>query len=191
MRVLERVGFEQVLQRFRRDHAVDREHEANTNGDGESHLFLADALLGEWSRVLVGPRHLRGVVLPWHESEGGDIALVPKTGLRVADAARRLGAMRSDYSRKSPVCWRKLERLAAAPPTSIFLSTRAIAGEDYADLSIKEGLIHLDGLHRMIAWALDERLSEHALVEAYIAGPRDALASITPDAPEDDLRGPP
>lgn len=184
MRVLESVSFDHVLQRFRHDHAVDREHEANTNGDGESHLFLADALLGEWTRVLLGPRHLRGVVLPWHESEGGDIALVPKTGLRVADAARRLGAMRSDYSGKSPVCWRKLARVAGAPLSSIFLSVRAVTSEDYADLYIKEGLIHLDGLHRMIAWELDGLLAEHGLVEAYIAGPRDSLASIAPYAPE-------
>ena len=182
---IESLRFDEVMTRFHLEHDADRAHESNTNQATEGLLGLADAQLGGWSRVLLGRRHLRSVILPWHESEGGDIKLVPKTGLRVVEAARKIAAMRELYAQQSQVCWRKIERAARVPRAAVFLSTRAIDSEHYAELETKDGLVHLDGLHRMIAWELDGLLAEDELLEAFVAGPRSVLAEIASNAPED------
>lgn len=172
MKFVESIRFAEVLGRFRLEHAVDRDHEVNTNGDAENHLVLADAMFGEWTHVYIGQRALQTVILPWHASEGGAIELVPKTGLTVLQAARKIATMRSEYAQACPICWRKIERVASAPPTAIYLATGAIPSEDYVDLEPQDGLVHLDGLHRMIACELDGLLADDRMIEAYIAGPR-------------------
>ncbi|MFY0534280.1 DUF6309 family protein [Nannocystis pusilla] len=173
MRVVEVVQFAEVLARFRREHATGPVHEANTNALAERALGVADAMLGVWHRVRLGPAALGRVLLPWHESEGGRCKLVPRTGLTVAAAAARLREAHDDYPDHSPVCWRKLQRHRAADPasTAIYLSTRPIDHVDYAALTPGDGLVHLDGLHRMVAWAAYGLLQGGREVEAYVAGP--------------------
>ncbi|MGH3932278.1 MAG: DUF6309 family protein, partial [Pseudonocardiaceae bacterium] len=170
MKVLAAVTFDDVLRRFYQEHALDRAHEANTNSEAEQHLRNADALLGQWSRVLLGRRDILGVMLPWHLSEGGSRELVPKSGLTVASAARRLRSESRQHAAANPTCWGKLAWQQRSPLTPLFLSTRAIGTVDYEDLSVKDGLTHLDGLHRMLAWELFDRLPEDDRIEAYVAG---------------------
>jgi len=170
MKVLAAVTFDDVLRRFYQEHALDRAHEANTNSEAEQHLRNADALLGEWSRVLMGRRDILGVMLPWHLSEGGSRELIPKSGLTVASAAKRLRSAGRQHAQANPTCWGKLAWHRKSPLTPLFLSTRAIGTVDYADLCVKDGLTHLDGLHRMLAWELSDRLPEDDRIEAYVAG---------------------
>jgi hypothetical protein len=170
VRVLAAVTFGEVLQRFYQEHALDRAHEANSNGEAEQHLRNADALLRQWSWVLVGRRDVLGVMLPWHLSEGGDRELIPKSGLTVAAAARRLRLGGRQHARLNPTCWGKLTWQSTSPLTPLFLSTRAIGTVDYEELQVKDGLTHLDGLHRMLAWELHHRLPDDDRIEAYLAG---------------------
>lgn len=170
MRILAAVTFDEVLQRFYHEHALDRAHEANSNGEAEQHLRNADALLRQWSRVLLGRRDVLGVMLPWHLSEGGNRELIPKSGLTVAAAARRLRSGGRQHARMNPTCWGKLTWQSTSPLTPLFLSTHAIGTVDYEELRVKDGLTHLDGLHRMLAWELHHRLPDDDRIEAYVAG---------------------
>lgn len=170
MRICATLEFAHVLQRFRAEHGLDKRHESNTNSDGEMHLRRADALLGRWAEVVIGREEVRSVVLPWHLSEGGAIALVPPSGRSVARAVEELRSVIGRYAAESPACWRKLERMRAAPWTPVYLSTEAIDAPDYDDLDIRRGLIHLDGLHRLVAWELHGLLTDETEIVAYVAG---------------------
>ena len=170
MKLLERLDFEQVLRGFYAEHGLDSDHEANTNSDGEMHLQRAEALLGRWGRVRLSSDEVRNVVLPWHLSERGALPLVPKSGLTVAQAADVVRASRRRYAAANPVCWRKLARMRTEPITPVYLSTSAIDAPDYSELDVRHGLIHLDGLHRLVSWELDGRLNDGGGVVAYVAG---------------------
>lgn len=181
MKVLETVPFTAVFDRFRHEHAADRDHVRNSNAEGEELLRLADAVPGEWVRVTLDRQDVLGVMLPWHTGEGGDFELVPPAGLTVADAVERLRAEDERYRLANPVCADRLAWLVDAPASPLFLCTRAVETVDYAGLAVREGVIHLDGLHRMIAWESSGRLAAGAPVEAYLAGVPAGYASAPAD----------
>jgi uncharacterized protein DUF6309 len=170
VRISATLDFGQVLERFHAEHGVDKLHESNTNSDGEMHLLRADALLGRWAEVMIGREEIRNVVLPWHLSEDGAIALVPPSGRSVGRAVDELRPLVGRYAVQSPVCWRKLERMRTAPWTPVYLSTEAIDAPDYDELQVRRGLIHLDGLHRLVSWELHGLLTDATEVVAYVAG---------------------
>lgn len=171
MRVLEAVTFEAVMSHFGREHLYDEEDESNSNDEAETHIRNAQLTLrGLWHRVLLEGTEVLDVVLPWHLGEDGEVELIPKTGLTVAAAASRLAAAGASYARTNPLCALKLARQTHARPRPLFLSTRAVPGRDYEALTVRAGLIHLDGLHRMLAWELAGRLVPGRWIEAYVAG---------------------
>lgn len=171
MKVLEAVPFDRVLGHFTRHHAYRPGDPANSDDEAETHIRNAQALAeGRWHRVLLEGPEVRGVVLPWHLGEDGEVELIPRTGLTVRAAAARLAALGDAYATSNPLCAGKLARQVGAEPTAVFLSSRAVGGEDYEGLSVREGLIHLDGLHRMLAWERAGQLAPGRLLKAYVAG---------------------
>ncbi|MFG3051601.1 DUF6309 family protein [Kitasatospora sp. NPDC048239] len=188
MRILDRIDFDTVLGRYRRDHPVDREHEDNSNSDGDAHLLTAEGMFGGWGRVLLDRADVLDTVLPWHLGEGGELELVPATGMTVAEAVVRLRGIGGGYNGLNPSCARKLRRQAEAPFTPVFLSVPAIGSTDYQGLLRADGLTHLDGLHRMIAWELYGRLGPGVEIEAYVAGLPDPAAPAPAHAPAPDRR---
>ncbi|MFD8009531.1 DUF6309 family protein [Streptomyces sp. NPDC058955] len=170
MQIIGPTGFDEVATRFRQDHPVTRDHEANTNQDADSALTLADETFGSWSTVRLSRADIRSVLLPWHLSEGGGRELVPPTGLTVGQAADLLRAHETEFAAANPVCTGKLTRFRTAPITSIYLTTRPVPHEHYAGLPQGTGLVHLDGLHRLLAWELAGRLSPREDLLAYLAG---------------------
>lgn len=188
MQRLGEVPFREVLAAYRGDHPRERPHEANSNGEGEENLERAERLLGTWSRVRLAAPDALGVVLPWHLAEGGARELVPRTGLTVAGAARLLRREGPELARANPVCAAKLALLARAPLTPVYLSTRPVEHDDYADLRVRSGLIHLDGLHRLIAWHLAGRLGPGAGLTAYVAGLPGAAPRARPGPPNAERR---
>ncbi|MGK4579676.1 DUF6309 family protein [Kitasatospora sp. HPMI-4] len=170
MEVVEPVAFTHVREVYLRDHPVSRTHEANSNQDGEENLQRADRLLGSWWRVRLSRAEVLGVVLPWHLSEGGRLELVPRSGLTVAEAAERIRSGGARWAEANPVCAAKLELLERSPLTPVYLSTRPVPHPDYSDLRVRDGLIHLDGLHRMLAWELAGRLPREQRLTAFVAG---------------------
>ncbi|MFI6702579.1 DUF6309 family protein [Streptomyces sp. NPDC050509] len=180
MRVVAAVPFETVQRRFARAHPLGLAHEANTNDEAEEHIRQAQSTLGAWQRVLLDRDDLLGMVLPWHLGEGGERELVPASGLTVAEAVLRLRELGDTYARTNPVCARKLGRMATAPFTPLFLSTHAVPGVDYEGLVVREGLIHLDGLHRALAWERAGRLTPGTRIEAFLASHAPAGAASEP-----------
>lgn len=154
--------------RYRADHPITRLHEGNSNQDGAENLVRAQELSGTWTRVRLDRSEVLEVVLPWHLSEGGGQPLVPRSGLTVGQAAERIRSGGAEMALANPVCSAKLEWLGAAPMTPVYVSTHPVVHSDYADLELDTGLVHVDGLHRMIAWELGGRLDAGA--EAYLAG---------------------
>jgi len=170
-----KVNFSEVLTQFRFYHSGNKEHEKNTNNYAEKSLIIANELLKEWYKVSLKRKDILQVILPWHESEGGKAKLIPKTGLTVAKTVEKLRALEDSYKQESPICWNKIFTMSKVSFTPIFLVTQAINTEEYKSLDIKRGLIHLDGLHRMISWELNNLLTENVSIETYIAGPLNHL----------------
>ncbi|MFB7481270.1 DUF6309 family protein [Streptomyces anulatus] len=169
MSAVEAVAFSEVLRVYGRDHPADRPHRANTNEDGEENLRRAHSLFGSWYRIELGRADILRVVLPWHLSEGGTRELVPRTGLTVGRAADLIRADPAGYAEANPVCAAKLDRFSRAAFTAVYLSARPVDHPDYSDVRVREGLIHLDGLHRMVGWEVAGRLGGGAAVTAYLA----------------------
>lgn len=171
MRILQAVSFDEVLSHFGRHHPYRPGDTANSNDEAERHIRNAQTLSeGRWHEVLLEGPEVRGVVLPWHLGEGGDVELIPRTGLTVRVAAARLTTLAATYTRSNPLCAHKLDRQSRVVPTAVFLSTRAVGGPDYDGLTVREGLIHLDGLHRMLAWERAGLLVPGRSLKAYVAG---------------------
>jgi hypothetical protein len=174
MKFLGKADIAEVFSTYRCDHPGDSAHEADSYRDGVENLQRAADLPGGWSRVLLSRIEILAVVLPWHLSEGGARELVPRTGLTVGQAAIVLQSEWSRWLDANPVCTKRLQLLSDAPFTPVFVSTSPVAHSDYADLTVREGLFHVDGLHRMIAWELAGRLPEDEQTPAFVAG--DAMA---------------
>ncbi|MGW2869013.1 DUF6309 family protein [Kitasatospora sp. NPDC001119] len=170
MEIVTAVAYPEVHDAYLRDHPVDRAHEANSNMYGEENLDRADRIPGGWWRIRLSRTDVLGIVLPWHLSEGGELELVPRSGLTVGEAAERIRAGGAAWTAANPVCAAKLRLLRWAPLTPVFLSTAPVDHSDYGDLVLRSGLIHLDGLHRMLAWELAGRLPERELLDGYLVG---------------------
>ncbi|MFI9362772.1 DUF6309 family protein [Kitasatospora sp. NPDC053057] len=176
MEIVTAVAYSEVHDAYLWDHPVERPHEANTNVYGEENLERADKIGGGWWRVRLTRADVLGVVLPWHLSEGGELELVPRAGLTVARAAERVRDGGAAWAAANPVCAAKLHVLRRAPFTPLYLCTAPVDHPDYADLAVRAGLIHVDGLHRMLAWELAGRLPEGAELDGYLAGDPRVLA---------------
>ncbi|MFJ8229033.1 DUF6309 family protein [Streptomyces sp. NPDC094448] len=169
MRVLASVPFEHVLATFTRNHPYVPDEAGNTNDEAEENLCHAQLELGHWHHVRLDRVEVLDVVLPWHTGEYGETELIAPEGTTVAAAVARLRALGQSYGRGNPDCAARLAHHAEAPMTPVYLSARAVPGPDYERLAVREGLIHLDGLHRLLAWELSGRLAAGATVEAYTA----------------------
>ncbi|MFH8795938.1 DUF6309 family protein [Streptomyces sp. NPDC017941] len=179
MQIIGPVTFDEVQAHFHRDHPVAREHDVNTNADADSALLLADTTFRTWSAVRLSRDDVRSVLLPWHIGCGGGRELVPPTGLTVGETAGLLRAHETEFAAANPVCTAKLTLFRTHPLSSIYLTTRPIPHDHYAGLPTDEGLVHLDGLHRLLAWELAGRLSPREELTAYIAGDLTRLAPAT------------
>ena len=102
-------------------------------------------------------------MLPWHYH---GVNLIPKGGLAVLETIGRL-----DLIDHSSECYRRVEQFFGERTPEVFLSIepiRDVGYPDYKELVDRgyRGLTHLDGLHRLIAWGLENRRD----VPAYVAG---------------------
>lgn len=133
---------------------------------GAKNLVLADRVAEDWILVRLEHQEVLGIVLPWHNV--GGIELVPPAGCTLTEALGRLGELEGLYRKASPPFWETIEVLEKTDLSPIFLSTSPIDAEDYAHVTTRSGLIHLDGFHRLLAWGRSGRLDGVEL-EAYVA----------------------
>lgn len=175
MKIVGSIDFTEVVQTYRRDNAADGTFEGNSYQDGEQNLRRAADLPGHWSRVLLSRSDILTITLPWHLSEGGGLELVPRTGLTVGQTVTLLRSNWSIWAAANPACTKKLEILATALPTPLFLSTSPVDHSDYTDLVVREGLFHVDGLHRALAWELAGSLPADERIASFVAGDAEAI----------------
>ncbi|CAL9386099.1 hypothetical protein SUDANB121_01169 [Nocardiopsis dassonvillei] len=169
MRTFEALTTDDVVRRFRDTHPAPDPASRACNEYAEGVLRLAgEQRGGRWHRVALTGDDVAAILLPWHVGEYGEREPVPPAGATVAEAVRVLREWRRDYADTNPDCWSKLSRQAAAPYSPLFLSAGAIDHPYYERVERRDAVTHLDGLHRMLAWSLWDRLPEEA--EAYLAG---------------------
>lgn len=156
---MKRVSFEEVMAVFHKEHDKDR-------GSNEWALgVLSDAnqqFGGNWIFKKLKRKEALSIVLPWHGHWEGqnNIILIPKEGMTLGTAIKRYNSIKN-YKSENPKCWDTIEYLMnKKDSSSVFLSTAPIKGyKVFEDLKECEGhLIHMDGLHRLIAWGVSGRL---------------------------------
>jgi hypothetical protein len=142
MRELEEVKFEEVLACCQRENAESKTlpwtvSQLNSNG------------AGRWKLVMLSREDILKIVLPQHHRCG--VKLIPEGGLTVSAAAATVRATTGETGE----CWNNIafQKGRDFSQTHIFLKTE------------NGGLSHLDGLHRLLAWALfDKQVELHAYV---------------------------
>lgn len=154
-----RVDFQEVKDTFVRDNVDTPERNDWPLGA----LEVANSQFGDWAKVLLFPEDLGGIMLP-HHYHGG--SLVPPSGSSVSDALKKLAGLD-----QSSECYRRIKRFSDPRTAAIFLSVAPINDPRYPDYKGLvdrgcQGLTHLDGLHRLIAWELENKRK----VLAYVAG---------------------
>lgn len=159
---LERLSFDEVMSVFLSEHNLEH----GTNDWAKWALEEANKKVGgKWYVCEMNTRLLLDVVLPHHKD--GEIELVSPGGITVKEALRKIQCM-PDYSKKCPGCWSKIEYARSRNFNPIFLSDKPI-WEYSHHVGDESQLFHLDGLHRMIAWAMDGRLNEGQKLIVYLA----------------------
>jgi len=158
-----KVDFEEVMSIFLQQNAETPER----NDWPVRALEIANNQFRTWTRGILHPRELGEIMLPRH-NHGSN--LVPNVGASVSQTLKRLDAVD-----RSSECYKRIEQMWDPGDSAIFLSVAPILPTindshymDYIGLVRRGhlGLTHLDGLHRLIAWAIEDKRS----VLAYIAG---------------------
>src|SRR5271167_851703 len=116
---------------------------------------------GEWASVHLSKARILDIMLRPHRH--GQDELISRSGLTVAAAMKK--AQSGVYRSRNPVCWKIIDFHKDRPLSCVFLSTRPIDATDYRELAGWEGhLVHLDGLHRFLAWGLSNRLESEKVL---------------------------
>jgi hypothetical protein len=153
------VEFQEVRANFLRENSGTPDR----NGWPLGALEAANRQFGCWTLEILSPEEVRSVMLPWH-SHG--VNLVPPEGLAVSEALKRLAQLD-----QSSECHRRIQQFSDPRTPAVFLSVAPIDDPNYTDYKGLvdrgyQGLTHLDGLHRLIAWGRENKRT----VPAYVAG---------------------
>jgi hypothetical protein len=127
-------------------------------------LESANRQFGEWFSVVLSREDSLNVMLPHHVHKG--LNLIPESGLLVSEVLTKV-----ELAPPSHECPQWIEKLSQGPSSTIFLSAAPLShgdNSDYRELVRRsyKGLTHLDGLHRLIAYAKSGRPE----IAAYVAG---------------------
>jgi len=149
--------------------------EGNTNHWARELVTTANKKFnGQWHLAELTKEDALKILLPWH-NHGEKVNLVPKTGMTVQAAANYFKKNATEYKKENPKCHAKIIMFSEKEITEpLFLSTAPLTGCDkieheklhYTDKS----LVHLDGLHRLIAWAINDKFS-NSKIKVFICGP--------------------
>jgi hypothetical protein len=154
-----KVDFQEVRATFLRDN----QDTPQRNDWPLGALEVANNQFRNWAKVLLSPDDLGSIMLPRHDH---GVSLVPPDGSSVSEALKKLD--RLDHSTE---CYRRIEQFSDPRTSAVFLSVAPINDPRYPDYKglvdrRYQGLTHLDGLHRLIAWARENKRA----IPAYVAG---------------------
>lgn len=170
-----RVPFSTVLEHF------DREHDLSETREWARELIntVNDFYSGEWHSAKLPNDLVRSnITLMYHHHPLEGEPLVPEIGATVAETSARFREIENSYHACNNKCCEHIKSLQASPFSHLILASNdgrfKIPDQYQQKLQQRPGtFLHIDGLHRMIAWDLAGRLSDSndGSVEAYIAGP--------------------
>jgi hypothetical protein len=170
------ISTEEVLGAFDQDHIIKPE---NSNQYARGLLEKADRQFdGVWAQMFLSREDVLKIILPPHNHRagGGQVELIPISGLTVCAATEKIRGM-PGYQSANTCCWRSITYWMDRYPSPVFLSAAPVRDcSDHQHLTHHNGhLIHLDGLHRLIAWGLSGKLDPGQYdkgqgVKAYVAG---------------------
>lgn len=177
MKFLKRVDTVAVLAALNAD---DPNDEFNGNSIAKLLINKADEkFAGEWQMVSLSSFEVLNIFLPHHEHKGS-MKLIPPEGMRVKDVISHWSEINEQYKNTNSSCHEKIVNLQQKPLSTIYLSAKPLdVFEDYQKMSNTEGsLVHLDGLHRLVAWAIAGRFNDPGLEDAltaFVAGSVDSF----------------
>jgi len=176
------VTSDQVLSAFDRDHPTKPD---GSNEYARGLLIKADQQFGgTWTQVSLSQKDICGIILPPHRH---GTELIPISGMTVSAAVEKVKRAK-DYQSANPCCWKVIAHWMELYPSPVFLSIAPVTNcTDHQYLTGYQGhLIHLDGLHRLIAWGLSGKLDPATYkngVGAYVAGMEAAPDALEPGCP--------
>jgi hypothetical protein len=152
MRVESALSFERVRETFLRENPDPK------FGSTDYALRLLEAAntqFGEWCSVVLSAEDSLCIMLPHHTHKG--LNLIPESGLLVSEVLPKI-----ELAPKSHECPQWIQKLSQDPLSTGFLSATPLShgdNSDYRELVRRsyKGLTHLDGLHRLIAYAKSGR----------------------------------
>lgn len=128
---------------------------------------------GTWREVTLTGDEAAAIVLPAHAGEPchGDRLSLSGPGQTVAEAAQGIRQLGDAYASANATCWARIDRATRAPFSTLVLTAAPLDLDEYRGVEAAAGrLYHLDGLHRLIGWAIAGRLGREARITALIAG---------------------
>jgi hypothetical protein len=148
MRILkDAVQFDEILQHYEKEnrgwdgYAIGLEYLAAANRRCQ----------GRWTLVVLSTTDIENVMLPCHNHE---IEVIPSAGLSVSAAVQRLEHLPKERMKD---CWSRICGIKERDFTQMRIALEAENGT----------LKHVDGIHRLLAYALFQRDEE---ILAYVAG---------------------
>lgn len=164
MQALRQVKFSEIINSYTRNY-----------GSSSSVKWTIDILnkadtsaKGKWQLVALSPEEASSkITLPWHhhgdEGHGKGVELIPKSGMTVSQVTTNIVQSMPEYQKNNSRCLANINSLKSLDFNPIILSTKALKGYGlfaYDHIVVPSGnLIHLDGLHRLIAWSIDGRFN--------------------------------
>lgn len=115
---------------------------------------------GKWVRGSLKRSEIENIILTYHQSEGGNMPLSPRTGIQLKNAIQFI-QQSIDYKQQSPSCWGKIKPHLNSGFSPIFLARQPVKDwQDHQNLQTESSHFHLDGLHRLVGWGLGRKFDQ-------------------------------
>ena len=159
------VSIEKVLKTFYKEHRLER----GANKWAVRMLKETDKKFDFWIEAKLPKKILLNTLLPYHFH--GEMMLVPKKGATVKETFEKLKKHRENYRKKCSKCIKTIEFFKDKDIGHIYLSMGKPNNlYDYPKMKYhKEHLVHLDGLHRLLAILYHGRINKYSPIKCFVA----------------------
>jgi len=164
------VDFEQVLSSYYGSHGYSNKYEIDL-------LKKANEAFDFWTKLNIFVKDMEKIILPFHiEGESGNI-VIAQEGERLNEAYNRLlCGGRQEYKTNTPVCLEKVmiqKKIIKSQGAQMFFFSKGAFREfsrTYKNIQCSEkDLVHLDGLHRLLAFMDLSSRERPKMINSYVA----------------------
>jgi hypothetical protein len=147
-----RINFKKVLEIYHISHGYQNQYEVNL-------LNEANGTFDFWINTSLDIKNIENIILPKHIEKESKNIVIPSEGESLKECYNRLLVTeRSNYKSETPICFEKImsqkEKIKQEGPGMFFFSQGPFHEfcENYKNIENAENkLVHLDGLHRLLA----------------------------------------